>query len=372
MRNTVMLEKLSSALSISPSVPESAPALSRSAKGAATKKAKAASPPSNGKKLPEPRYVVPPKRANPFSVHAFPVAAIIEQEFVAPVSPSEIDQPRNFPLTPTESPQVQPIPEPETIPPKIEESSRSTPAPVEVVSPPEAVVPISSVQPFVPFEAVLGAESSPAPVESVPARFETVSASLVLPSDLSWLDKPSPFSSPLKAMVDSLRDAKTRIAFQMEQQRARKAKLEGEVKKLQDELYMVEFRVEEQREGLRRVDDIISACALVAEQSVSIDPNLLVVNGAHKKSVDLKPDGRVRYARPDEHDPTILRLCDLRKFFAANPNIKWTAKEILEQMPPTKRAHGKRAISVALAAMTRAGEIERVGAGTYHKAVSGS
>ena len=366
MRNTVMQEKLKGALSIGLLGEESKPAPAPASKGASAKKAKAHQAATGKKEVLGPRYVPPPKRANPFAVHVFPVAATaMREEFPSPEPAPEGSQSHS--VSPAA---VEQLPPSEPIRLSIQESPQPCPTLVEVATGPETAVPLSEVSLPEPFKAAPAAELAPIAAEGVIAESVATSPGLVLPSDLSWLDKPTPFSSPLKGMVDNLRDAKTRIAFQMEQERARKAKLEGEVSKLQDELFTVEFRIEEQREGLRRIDDIISACALVAEQSVSIDPRLLAANGgANKKAIELGGMRR-KYARPAADDPSILRAADLRKFFTANPDIKWAAKEILEQLPAIKRAHGKKSISVVLASMTNAGEIERVGPGTYRKAAT--
>ncbi len=192
---------------------------------------------------------------------------------------------------------------------------------------------------------------------------ETGPAADPLPADLNWLSKPTPFGDPLQGMVAKLRNAKTKIACSLEQ-------LRGRQKKVEEELFAVQYEVEQARDNLRKIDDTISACALVAEQSASIQAGVLSEGNHHKKSAD--GSSRRGVPMPDKDDPSILRVEDLRQFFKDNPGTNWSAAEIREQMPLIKREHAKVYLPSALTVMAAANEIERVDRGIYRAVIATS
>jgi hypothetical protein len=178
-----------------------------------------------------------------------------------------------------------------------------------------------------------------------------------LPPNLTWLEKPTPFGSNLRVMVNELRTAKQQLNFTLEQILLRARKLQ---KELDDE----QFHAEEVREELRSVDASIAACALVAEQSATIRPELLTIPHTTPKpngNADPAPKKLGRYSG----DPTICKIEDIRQFFLANPQANWTAKEIRESLPAEKRLHAKTYIPTTLAKMVLDGELQRITSGVF-------
>jgi hypothetical protein len=183
-----------------------------------------------------------------------------------------------------------------------------------------------------------------------PAQFQQPG----LPPSLAWLEKPSPFSVNLNAIVESLRDARTRANFTLGEHLARAKEYRGR-------LEAEEFGIETQRENLKVLDDTISACALVAEQSLGIEPALLSTGHAKVASAPREH----RYHRPATNDPSILRIKDVSKFFENNRETNWTVAEILPLLPAAKRQHAKSYLPNVLSTLCDAKEILRVSRGIY-------
>jgi hypothetical protein len=188
----------------------------------------------------------------------------------------------------------------------------------------------------------------------------------VLPPNLEWLNKPTPFSNNLRGMAESLRTAKTAL----------NCRLEMTLKTLKDFRAKVEYEESQEsrlREDLRQIDDTLSACALVAEQSASIRPELLAPDLHHKKygAADGKPGGKkqsVNYSRRwNLEDNTVCRREDVVNFFKANPDANWDAREVRNALPAQKQAHGKIRVPGLLAELTNDGIIKRVTTGVYRK-----
>jgi hypothetical protein len=255
-------------------------------------------------------------------------------------------------------------PAPELVLAKVQQSKEGNQfitAPVQPASEQDALVsfpeiPLQAVQPADP--AAVEASAAEAPALEAPG--EAISETLVpfVPPDLSWLEKQTPFSDSLKAMVDHLRDAKSHLAFSMEQERTQQ-------KKLEEELFAVQYRIEQQRESLRQIDDTISACALVAEQSAGIEPTLLAARRNHAKPEKPTKGATGRWS---VSDASMCRQADIVKFFTENLGTNWTSAEIREQLPAGKRAHAKHYLPVLLATMCRDGKIQRISFGIYRLA----
>lgn len=321
-----------------------------------------------------PRYVTNPKLSHPFSVHVYPVLELEKngdpyaKEPETPVLPPETKQS----VTEAVSEEVEDTQTKEPVvlqnAPSVVETSQPEPALQIIEKPKEESTMIATQAVIVSPESAEKISLVPQPKPDLPVEIKDPAepAAVVPPlSNLEWLTKPTPFKDHLKGMVDKLRDAKTNIAFTLEQLRARQKKLEGEQKKLEDELYQVQFSIEQQKDNLRQLDDTISACALVAEQSATIPSGLLTSVTAHKihaKTEDHSNE-KPRYRSPD--DPTACHQRDIVEFFATHPNSDWQIPKILEELPEIKKEHAKRYLNVLLPAMVKTGKIQRVSIGVY-------
>ena len=332
-----------------------------------------------------PRYIPNPKMKNPFSVHVYPVFGPGQngdpyaKEPEAPVLPPETTQS----VTEAVSEQKK---DTETEEPVV---LQNAPSAVETSQPAEVKTLLTEentsniLQPTLQIveepkedmnttQAVIVSSESAEKISLIPqlkpdlpveikesAQPAQEPAAVVSPSsNLEWLNKPTPFKDHLKGMVENLRDAKNNIAFTLEQ-------LRGRQKKLEDELYQVQFSIEQQKENLRQLDDTISACALVAEQSASIPPGLLTSTMVHKTHAKTENYVKGKNHYRDPNNPSTCRQLDLEKFFADNPDSDWTAHTIWERLPPIKKEHARKYLSVLLPTMYNNGKIQRVAIGTY-------
>lgn len=275
-----------------------------------------------------PRYIPPPRRANPFAVHTFSSQPYVVEDRSMEEPPETvpaIEEPPEEPIGEEPAPE-----EPQAPPAEVEPEIETNPAPIPSAAPPV---------------------EEPLPAFEPPA----------LPPNLAWLDKPTPFSGNLSAIIESLRSARTLCACTLEEARARR-------KQKQEALDSEDYLILQQQEYLKSIENTMSACALVAEQSIGIEPRLLAPKSPHeKKPAKVNAEGKRTITMPDKDDPTILRVDEIRKFFAANPNTNWTVNEIVSELPAHKRKHGKIYLSGAMAFMATQGEIERVGRGIYRK-----
>jgi hypothetical protein len=305
-----------------------------------------------------PRYI-DPRRKNPFAVHVHPVVAILKP----PAEPElAVQQSERLDLPPKTKPC-------EIVPP---------PQIPNLVSEPEVAIeaksiPISEKQPET-LQPVLVPATKEALVEEKPqletsalpetpvidSEYEDVedAPAVVLPSNLEWLKKPTPFASNLTAIVDELRDARQRVIFTLEQYQARQ-------KELRKQLDAAEYGIKEEKENLCVLDDNISACALVAEQSANLKPGLLVVNQIHHRHLQKEAGAPRTPRRWSVDDVTMCHQKDIVRFFEANPNMNWTATEITKALPAAKHAHAKTHLNIILAALNKTGEIRRVTKGVY-------
>jgi len=331
MRNTTMRDKLAGALEQTDlSTDLSTELTAPPAKKKATKK-------TSDLTVLAPRYVAPPQRANPFAVHTF--ASGLPQ--------------RQDPMM-EELPPLEVVREPEQSMIAVEEPPEKT---SQEEPPPEEQTP-----PEIPYppESKPEAEIQPPPVEDTPATIELPA----LPTNLAWLDKPTPFSGNLSAIIESLRSARTLCACTLEEARARR-------KQKQDALDSEDFLILQQQEYLKSIENTMSACALVAEQSIGIEPRLLAPKSLHeKKPAKVNAQGKRTIHMPDKDDPNILRIEEVKRFFDQNPNVNWTAAEIIAELPSHKRAHAKVYLSAAMSTLASNDAIERVGRGIYRKTVA--
>jgi hypothetical protein len=323
----------------------------------------------NTNEISGPRYVPNPRMRNPFSVHVYPVfdpgqngdpyakepeAPVLSPETTQSVTEAVSEQKKD---TETEEPVVlqnahsvvetsQPEPALQIVE-KPKEDMNTTQAVIVSSESTEEISLVPQLKPALPTEIKDLAEPAEKPAAVVSTS-----------SNLEWLNKPTPFKDHLKGMVENLRDAKNNIAFTLEQLRGRQKKLEGE-------LFEVQFSIEQQKENLRQLDDTISACALVAEQSASIPPGLLTSATVHKTHAKTENYVKGKNHYRDPNNPSTCRQLDIEKFFADNPDSDWTAHTICECLPPIKQEHARKYLSVLLPTMFNSGKIQRVALGTY-------
>jgi hypothetical protein len=303
-----------------------------------------------------PRYRTPPKHANPFQVHAFSSGYTIDRMIKDDQEPQTIPDIEESPAIEESAPE-EPIPE-EPIPDepaKDELAVEDAPLEDESIEP----EPTPETQPFQEStSAAAPAVNSGLPAVPSPALEE--GPVVTLPSNLTWLEKPTPFSNNLSVIVNNLRDARARVSFTLEQHLLH-------AQEYRQKLDIEEFGAEQQRENLRVLENTISACALVAEQSMGIEPALLVFNDFHrtKGPATVARETRRTIIMPDRDDKTILRLEDVRRFFRENPGTNWTAAEILAALPAAKREHAKVYLPNVLKVMHDKDEIQRIDRGIY-------
>jgi hypothetical protein len=177
------------------------------------------------------------------------------------------------------------------------------------------------------------------------------------PPNLNWPQKPSPFDADLKPIESKLRDARTRVAFTLEQ-------LREQEKNLDTQLCGVRSQLEKYRERVRQINEAIAACVLLAEQSAGLEPGLLAAGGTHHKTPGFAT-GTPHITMPDKNDPTILRMEDMRQFFKEHPGKEWSAGTILPRLPVEKQAHAKSYLPSALTNLRKMDEIRCVSRGRY-------
>ena len=289
-----------------------------------------------------PRYRVPPKKSNPFSVHAY---SAVE----APPIEQRSEEPEHIP----EVELAQPEPEQ----PESAQEPASEPSPQEA-----AVTTLMST--------------------TVGQQDEAESA-ISLPSNLAWLQNPTPFVEPLKFIVDRVRGAKATVNFTLGESLRRQADLRKQRATI-DERLAQEATVEgEQREKLRQLEDMISACALMAEQSTTVSAELFTPHTsktaqAKKHQNGVKPGNGAspvngeskRKRRWDRDDQVMCRNEDVLKFFRENPNTNWRISEIVEGLPATKRADARanNRIYNILSSLKKVGDLQGMGPGIYRMA----
>jgi hypothetical protein len=324
-----------------------------------------------------PRYVVPPKKKHPFAVHVYSGPSPSETS-----EPEEIPEP-SLPESPAEEPKEEKIEVPQTKEAPAEEPKIKEPLAVE----PEALPEQTSVPTPAP-KVVSSAPTVPATVTPAPsletsetlvptlpekeaeeklAQDETPQLVAALPANLQWLEQPTPFTDHLRPMVDKLRASKTNVVFTLEQSILRQTELKKQIVDLQDKLYKEEFVGEQQREYLHQLDESIAACALLAEQSISVAPLLQALKSpTHKQHPNgEKKTERRAYHRASLDSPSMCHREDVVKIFAANPGRKWSRVELVNELPAAKRAHAKQYLYALLSMLNADGSIQRIAPGIY-------
>ena len=390
MRNTTMKDKLTDVLMSDRSPKQSKPHLKtvqQKPKDASLAEASQTDATENPflrrESKPEARYITPLRRRNPFSVHAYPMVQapplnqepepVAKEEIALPTAP--LEEPLTLPAdvvqedatlkqedqrceatpeakeTVEELSNLNVVPSLLTVPGSIQEEPKATEAPPEAHEP--------------ALDTAKTALDTDEPAREAPVSY--------LPPNLAWLEEHTPFADHLRGIVDDCRIAKSKVGFTLQQSIARQKELADQIKNLRSHLDAEEYTAEQQREALRQLDDTISACALVAEQSSAIDISLLVVpNHKHKQkaqsssALGVEPkQSRGFNHRWSQNDGTACRRQDIVKFFEDNPGTNWTAPEIRKLLPPAKQAHAKQYLNVLLSALHKDGVILRIGTGIY-------
>ena len=393
MSNTTMRDKLTAVLKVTtperPVIVQSDESLIRKAQKTAkvvNRSRKTASKPgasepraSSPGVSKSPRYTVPSKKHNPFSYHVYSVEMPEEPPTAETVAQSPaVEQPPE--LKPTTQfaaarvdvepgePVIEHLPVEEVVDTAIEN---------------EAPAPEKSYQgtaPTVEPSTSTIESSTPAPIESQTESFvkpeevkEPAEPEIYIPPNLNWLQQPTPFGSELQHIVERVRNAKANIGFTLEQSLLRQKKLRAERTEIDEKLVREELVGEEQRIKLRQLDDMISACALVAEQSAGIDPKMFPMKASvAKRHTEAHHEGNeplavknTRSVRWDLSNQTICRKADVLEFFAIHPNEPWTAPKIREELPEIKQEHAKKALSQILTQLFNEGKLLRLEQGVY-------
>jgi hypothetical protein len=223
------------------------------------------------------------------------------------------------------------------------------------------------VQTEVPIPAL---QTSEIPVPNLIEKVETKNledenglAAIALPPGLQWLEKSTPFGDHLRPMVDRLRAAKTEVVIVLEQSTLRQTDLRNQIAALKDRLDKEEYLGEQQREYLRQLDEVIAACALVAEQSVGIEQILYTPAKKHIKANSTGEKRKYRDRQVDER--STCHRADIEKIFTDSPDRKWSNQEIIDDLPLAKQAHAKMYIYAVLSTMAKEGAIRRIAPGVY-------
>jgi len=389
MRNTLMQDKLT-ALLVSPSDPQLqrktdvliASAI-KSARRSPKKKPISAvfkNPYQAIASTPEPhvsRYVTPPSRKNAFSVHVYPVSPELVKESEPSLPEPQAEEPKIEELK-AEEPKIEAVKTeaPAAVAPEAPPEQTPAPEPVakipiipEIKAPTETDVPkislVATVTPIRPPE--VPEVSIPVPSEKAaeeqPSQEETLQSVAALPQNLRWLEQSTPFDGHLRSMVDQLRTAKTSVVFTLDQSTVRQTELKDQIAVLKEKLDKEEFLGEQQREYLHQLDEVIAACALVAEQSSSVESILRApAHTAHKHH-----DGEVKrqYHKAALDSPTVCHREDVLKVIKENPGRKWSNAEIVQALPAAKRSNAKQYVYALLSSFTKEGLIHRIAPGIY-------
>ncbi len=332
-----------------------------------------------------PRYIVPPKRKNPFAVHVYSVASTEESSIEAQLEEAVLPEPEAV-VVPKPVPEAAPVPAPKIF--VVQDTSSHKPVtptltptltPTVISHPPEKVVEeiaeIAEEKPAVEEEAVVEELAAPLlempVVESAPEEKEEVIAedappTISLPPNLSWLNQQTPFGGELTQMVDKLRSAKTNVGFTLEQSISRQKDLRSQIAGLQERLDKEEYFGEQQKDNLKQLDEVIAACALVAEQSAPVESILQQLTSAVHKKHPTRENGVVRRSyKLSADDKTVCHSIDVIEFFNTHPGRNWSVQEIVAELPTVKRPSAKQNLYAHLSYMVQKGTLQRVGAGVY-------
>lgn len=383
MRNPTMAERMDAALGVLKKKTASAPEARKGAgvrpKTGVEKLREAARDLANARNdqtLGAP-YVTSLKRRDPFSVHAYsfvPIDIVTEMKLAEPEKPlvsesasrqvSELANeltPETCDLIPENRDQISGTQEPRSqANEKIEDGDQK--------AEPEPETPrVEAAEPE-PTPLVPPTASPEKPTEPI----EPVAPAIYIPPDLVWLEEETPFIEPLKFMVSQVRGAKANVNFTLGQSIERQKQLHVERDVIDVRLGQEERTEAEQRETLRKLDDMISACALMAEQSMTVDQELLTPHTEKKsrKAAETKSGNGAKpapraYRRWDLSNNAMCHKEDIVRFFHANPNTNWRAPEIRKLLPPAKQAHAKGYLNVLLNNLYKEGLLLHPDEGIY-------
>jgi hypothetical protein len=310
------------------------------------------------------RYTTPPKKSKPFAVHTYsaPLGNETLQETKTAIVPEETAE--------------------ET--PKIHAKEEKSVHGVEVSTEAAVVLPLPAEISSVPEEKPIETEEALPQSEEVPSEFSEEAAASVpevqsaqpaqsataapLPPDLSWLQKPTPFVGDLQNIVGRIRDAKTQIAFTCEQLRMRETETRKRLEQAQKDMDDVQYELAQQKDYVLQLNDMIAACALVAEQSAGIAPELFSKMVLHKKPYKMQATPRKGSSR-NSSDPTICHRRDILPLFEADPNKDWNCAKLRAMLPEIKREHAKASLSIMLSDLAKKGVLRRVSMGVYRLSI---
>jgi len=330
------------------------------------------------------RYIVPPKKSKPFAVHVYPMVSpfatglsslkVVEEEEPAvevtkePLKVETKPEPEIVVAPPAISvskPVVQPeaVPEPKTVvnttvTPEPKAIVQEEPKPILVVEEKEEVS--ESIPPQKAISAIEVKAEAPQSADLTPAKTS-------LPPDLKWLEKQTPFVGDLQSIVGRVRDAKARIAFTLEQLRHRESEIQKQYEKMHADLDTVQFQIEQHRDYVHQLDEMIAACALVAEQSAALDVNLFTQVSVHHQKAESDnwrhtPKGKT--ARWSD-DPAFCHRKDVLDILQADKQREWKASDVCSLLPEIKKKHGRKVIPSILSNLTNEGILRRVSLGVY-------
>ena len=204
---------------------------------------------------------------------------------------------------------------------------------------------------------------SEVPVErpSTPIEMPTVVALGLQPPaspspDLSWLNKNTPVTETLKVMIGPARDRKTTIAFEMECLRKQHVTVGQQIEALEAQRLDLELRMEKKREAVRQIDELVSACGLVADQASQI-ADLLV-----RKPTVVTGNGGSRQRMPSE---LTYSATDCYQYFVDHPDETVGRETLVAAAPPEKAHSAKLYTPQRLHQLYTQGKLSRVGNGMY-------
>lgn len=332
-----------------------------------------------------PRYIVPPKKSKPFAVHVYPMVSpfatglsslkVVEEEEPAVEANKEplkveTELEPEIVVAPPAIPVPRPVSQPEAVPePKLVVNTTVTPEPKAIVQ--EKPKPILVVEEKEEVSESIPPQKAISAIEvkaEAPQSADLTPAKTSLPPDLKWLEKQTPFVGDLQSIVGRVRDAKARIAFTLEQLRHRESEIQKQYEKMHADLDTVQFQIEQHRDYVHQLDEMIAACALVAEQSAALDVNLFTQVSVHhhqkEESDNWRHTPKGKTARWS-NDPIFCHRKDILDILQTDKQRDWRANDVQALLPDIKQKHGHKVIPNILANLVNEGILERVSLGVY-------
>lgn len=191
------------------------------------------------------------------------------------------------------------------------------------------------------------------PVEETPSQAPTP-----LPQIDEGTSLDTPFKPHIVAMLGKLKDARNIVAADLEQTNKRLVKYWDILKAAQADVDSTEMSVLTLTDKIEKIDQNIAECNRLDGMSLEIAS--LIPQGIHHK---LPTSGTVRTRSWNE--PHVCRKTDVLSVIEQGPHRNWTAKEIVEALPPIKRANGKINTPSHLSVLASEGKVTRVTQGVY-------